>query len=392
MLRHVVCGLLTLLALGICQPLDAGEKKDEQPRYLWVFFGTYSNGPSKGIYRATLDLATGKLSTAELAAELKNPSFLAIHPNRKYLYAVTETDSFAGKKRTGAVTAFTLNAKTGELERLNTVPSKGAGPCHIIVDKQGKNVLVANYSGGNAAVLPIQKDGSLGEATGFVQHTGKSVNKARQEGPHAHSINLDTANRFAFVADLGLDKVLIYRFDPTNGTITANKPADVKLAPGAGPRHFSFHPSGKFAYVINELTSTITAMKYNADKGQLQKLQTISTLPGGKAVKGNSTAEVVVHPSGKYVYGSNRGHNSIAIFAVNQDTGKLKVVGHQSYKINVPRNFAIDPTGKYLLAASQAGNEVVVFRIDPKSGELEPAGSVIEVPIPVCVRMLPRAE
>jgi 6-phosphogluconolactonase len=381
--------LLLLLPVMACTEwLSPAADKETKPEKLWVYIGTYTAKSSKGIYRFELDLASGQLTSRALAAETANPSFLAIHPSHRFLYAVGELGSFGGKK-SGAVSAFSLDPKTGELAPLNQQPSRGAGPCHLIVDRLGKHVLVANYGGGSAAVLPIQDDGRLGEATGFVQHAGSSVNPARQKEPHAHSINLDAANRFAFVADLGLDKVLIYRYDPAKGTLTANEPPAVAVAPGAGPRHFAFHPDGRHAYVINEMQSTVSALAYEPDRGALRLLQTVSTLPEG--FKGNtSTAEVVVHPSGKFLYGSNRGHNSIAIFAIDPSTGKLTAVGHQSEHIKTPRNFAIDPTGTYLLVANQDSDSLVVFRIDQRTGQLLPRGNVVEVPMPVCIRMIPR--
>ncbi len=357
-----------------------------------VYFGTYTGKVSKGIYRSELDLATGKLSPPVLAGEATSPSFLAIAPNEKFLYSVGEISDFGGKPA-GAVNAFAIDAATGNLKLLNQQSSVGAGPCHVVVDRAGKNVLVANYGGGSVAVLPIQADGKIGEASSFVQHKGTSVDKGRQEAPHAHSINVDAKNRFAFVADLGLDTVQVYRFDAAKGTITPNDPAAAKVAPGSGPRHFAFHPSGKFAYVINEMSLTVTAFQYDADKGNLTSLQTITTLPEGVTDrKGMSTAEVVVHPSGKFLYGSNRGHHSIAAFAIDQATGKLTAVGHQGQGIKTPRNFNIDPTGHYLLVANQDGDSVVVFKVDQASGKLEPTGSSIEVPMPVCVKFLPLAK
>jgi 6-phosphogluconolactonase len=234
--------------------------------------------------------------------------------------------------------------------------------------------------------LPIDAAGKVGKATGFNQHKGSSVDKSRQEGPHAHSVNLDAANKFAFVADLGLDKVLVFRFDAEKGTIEPNDPPAADVAPGAGPRHFAFHPSGKFAYVINELDMTVTAFTYDAGKGKLTTLQTMSTIPGS-VEKGYSTAEVVVHPTGKFLYGSNRGHNTIAAFTIAKD-GKLTRVGNQGHNIKTPRNFNLDPTGKYLLVGSQDGDRIVVFRVDMKTGELEPTGEEAEVPMPVCLRFV----
>jgi 6-phosphogluconolactonase len=349
-----------------------------------VYFGTYTGQKSKGIYRGDLDTKTGKLTNVALAAETQSPSFVAIHPSNKFLYAVGESG------REGTVSAFSIDAKTGDLTLLNRQSAKGSGPCHIVVDKAGKNALIANYGSGSCAVLPIGSDGKLGEATGFQQHKGTSVDPNRQKGPHAHSINLDAANRFAFCADLGLDKVLIYRFDASKGTIEPNDPPHGTVPPGGGPRHFAFHPSGKYAYVCNEMTSSVTTFNYDAEKGALQEKQTVTTLP--KETKGNSTAEIVVHPSGKFVYVSNRGHNSIAIFNVDPASGKLIPTGHQGKDIKTPRNFAIEPTGKFMLVANQGSGTVCVFKIDAESGKLDPVGDPVEVPAPVCVRFVPLAK
>jgi 6-phosphogluconolactonase len=378
---------LVLLLAAAAPALTEQPAKEPQIDKLWVYIGTYTGKTSKGIYRCELDLATGKLSAPKLVAEVSNPSFLALHPNQRFLYAVGEVGNFGGKK-TGGVSAFAIDPKTGDLALLNQQASGGAGPCHIVVDKEGKNALVANYGGGGAAALPIQADGKLKEASAVVQHQGKSVNPKRQEAPHAHSINLDPGNRFAFVADLGLDKVMVYRFDPAKGTLTANDPPAAAVTGGAGPRHFAFHPSGKYAYVINELANTVTAFSYDPDRGVLKELQTVTTLPAD--FKGTSyTAEVVVHPSGKFLYGSNRGHDSIAVFAIDAATGKLTPAGHQAAGIKTPRNFNSDPTGTYLLVGNQGGDNVMVFRIDPKTGELKDTGNKIEVGAPVCLKMLP---
>ena len=386
-MRAIVRGFSFVAALLLASTTfpgaQAGEVKNDDK--LWVYIGTYTQGKSEGIYRFELDLANGKASKAVLAAKTKDPSFLAIHPNRKFLYAVGE---FPGKKD-GAVSAFSLDPKTGDLTLLNQQSSKGAAPCYIVLDKAGKHALVANYTGGSACVLPIDDDGKLGSFSCFVQHTGSSKDKKRQEAPHAHSINLDAANRFAFVADLGLDKVVIYRFDPEKGTLEKNDPRFAEVAPTSGPRHFAFHPNGKFAYVINEMKNTVTAFSYNPETGALTTIQTVPTLP--KSFKGQSwTAEVVLHPSGKFLFGSNRGHNSLAIFAVDSETGKLTPRGHQAKNIKTPRNFAIDPTGAYLLSANQDSGNVIIFRINQETGALTPTGTVVEVPFPVCVRMMPK--
>jgi 6-phosphogluconolactonase len=373
--------MFTLLASVIQSGVFAA---DEGP--VRVYVGTYTGETSKGIYVSELNPATGALSKAELAAEVKNPSFLAIHPNHQHLYAVSEVADSNGKP-TGGVCAFAIDAKSGKLKLLNQQSSQGAGPCHLVVDRAGKNVLVANYGSGSCACLPISADGRLGEATAAIQHRGKSADPQRQAGPHAHSINLDPANRFAFCADLGLDQVLIYRFDSAKGTLTPNDPPAGNVAPGSGPRHFAMHPSGKFAYVINEMANTVTAFAFDPNRGSLQELQTITTLPAD--YKGTSyTAEVVMHPTGKFLYGSNRGHDSLAIFSVDQTDGKLTARGHQSTQGKTPRNFAIDPSGKWLLAENQGSGTIVVFQIDPESGGLKPAGQTLEVPSPVCVRMI----
>lgn len=359
--------------------------------HYFVYFGTFTGAKSQGIYVSRLDVHSGQVSAPELAVETKSPSFLAIHPNQKFLYAVGEAGVFDGKK-TGAVNAFAIHPQSGKLTLLNRESAGGPGTCFVGVDQAGKHVLVANYAGGSVAVLPIKTDGSLGAATAFVQHSGSSVNPQRQKEPHAHSIFLDAANRFALAADLGLDKVLIYRFDKVTGTLTPNDPPCAKLAPGAGPRHLDFHPNGRFVYVINELLCTVTAFRYDAERGALTELQTISTLPVGQAVQTNfSTAEVRVHPSGKFLYGSNRGHDSIAIFAIAPDTGLLTAVGHQSTQGQTPRNFNFDPTGAFLLAANQGSDSVVVFRLDSATGGLTPTGQTLQIGAPVCVKFMPCA-
>jgi len=349
-----------------------------------VYFGTYTSrgeNSSKGIYRSVLDLETGRLANPVLAAEARNPSFLEIHPNAKFLYAVSESGG------AGSVSAYAIDRDTGDLKLLNQKPSGGAGPCHVSIDHAGRNVLVANYGSGSASVIPIKSDGRLGEPAGFVQHAGSSVNSGRQKGPHAHSINVSPDDRFAFVADLGIDKIMIYRLDIEKGTIIANSPPFAKVKPGAGPRHFAFGPSGKYAYVINELDCTVTAFAYDSASGALTGVQTITTLPN--AFDGsNSCAEVRVHPSGKFLYGSNRGHDSIVVYRVDLAKGTLTFVEHETADIKTPRNFNIDPTGKFCLVANQGGDSVVVFRIDQETGALEPTGHKVSIARPVCVRFL----
>jgi 6-phosphogluconolactonase len=347
-----------------------------------VYFGTYTAGKSKGIYRAMFDAVSGALGEPELAAETTNPSFLAIHPSRKFLYAVGE---LSGKKG-GAVSAFAIEP-SGKLTMLNQQSTIGGGPCYVGLDNAGKHALVANYGGGSVAVFPIGGDGKLGESSAFVQHTGSSANPKRQAGPHAHSIFLDAGNRFAFAPDLGLDKVMIYKFDADKGTL--DNAGFGQVAPGSGPRHFAFHPNGKFAYVINEMLCTVTAFRYDAARGALSEVQTITTLPAGETVQpGYSTAEIRVHPTGRFLYGSNRGHNTIAVFAIDAETGRLTLVQHEPTQGKTPRNFNLDPTGRWLLAAHQNSDNVVVFRVDLATGKLAPTGQSIEVGAAVCVKFM----
>ncbi|HPD17130.1 MAG TPA: lactonase family protein [Planctomycetota bacterium] len=380
------------LVLSMAAASRAGEAEaSARPARVRLYIGTYTWKASKGIYTAELDVATGRLSAPELAAEATNPTFLAIHPSRRFLYAVGEIGNFRGGK-SGAISAFAILPESGKLKPLNQQPSGGSGPCHVIVDREGKNALAANYGSGSVAVLPIADDGSLREPSCAIQHQGKGPDPKRQEGPHAHSINLDAAGRFAFAADLGLDKLLIYRFDAAAGKLEPNDPPFASVAPGAGPRHFAFHPNGRFAYVINEMAMTVTAFAYDAGRGALKEIQTVPTLPdGGGPGPGLSTAEVQVHPSGRFVYGSNRGHNTIAIFRVDAETGKLTPVGHESTRGKTPRNFGMDPAGAWLVAANQDSNDLFVFRIDAETGRLAPTGERVEVPLPVCVKFLPVA-
>jgi 6-phosphogluconolactonase len=351
-----------------------------------VYFGTYT-GPktkSQGIYVSRLNLATGELSAPTLAAETENPSFLAVHPTQNFLYAVGEIGNYEGTT-SGSVSAYAIDRASGLLKLLNRQSSAGGGPAHISADPKGRTVLVANYGGGSVAVLPLEPSGALKAASSVDQHTGSSVNPQRQKGPHAHSIKLDPSGRRAYSADLGIDKVLIYAYDGDKGTIAPNAPPFAPLAPGAGPRHLAFHPNGRFAYVINEILVNVTAFAVDPKQGGLTELQTISTLPDGQAMQPSfSTAEVQVHPSGRFLYGSNRGHDSITVFAIDQATGKLSFVQNEPTQGSTPRGFGIDPTGAFLIAGNQRSDSVVVFRIDQKSGRLTP-GAKLEVASPVCV-------
>ena len=386
----LLASLFTSLLVGCShkRPAENQQPKKAWDAY-WVYFGTYTGAKSKGIYVARFDPGSGSLSEPEVAVETPSPSFLALDPKNRFLYAVNEVDQFEGQN-TGSVSSFGVDAGTGKLTAINQKPSGGRGPCHLTVDSGGKNVLIANYAAGTVAVLPTDTNGSLSDPSTVIQHQGSGPNRQRQEAPHAHCITLDSANRYAFANDLGLDKVLVSRFDAARGKLAPHDPPSASVAGGAGPRHFAFSPDERFAYVNNEMAMTVTAFRYDRGRGTLRELQTLSTLPEAAAAStGNSTAEVRVHPSGKFVYVSNRGHDSIAIFRVDPQTGKLAAAGHQPTGGKTPRSFSIDPTGRYLLAANQNSDTVVVFRIDPATGQLAPTGTPVAVPTPVCVEFVP---
>jgi len=359
------------------------ETSAAQGQYI-AYVGTYTaKTSSKGIYALRFDAQKGQLTSIGVAAETADPSFLAVHPNGKYLYAVNEISTFNGGAG-GAVSAFSINAKTGALKLLDQVPTRGAGPCHVSLDKNGAYVLVANYDGGSIASFAVHDDGSLGTASGFVQHSGSGPDKERQEGPHAHWIGTSPDNRFALAVDLGLDQVIAYGFDSSKGIFTPMLSGFAKVKPGAGPRHLAFHPNGKFAYVLSEMDSSVTVFSYQAKNGAFSSLQTISALPKDYAGR-KEAAEIAVDPSGKFLYTSNRGHDSMAIFEINPAKGTLKSLGQVLSGGQTPRHFAIDPTGNYLLAENEESNNIVVFHIDPATGNLTPTGQTIEVPSPVCL-------
>ena len=354
----------------------------ERIRELTLYVGTYTSGKSEGIYIYRMNLKTGELKRSD-SIKAVNPSFLTIDGSRRYLYAVNEVTNFGGKS-SGAVSAFAIHPTTGSLKFLNQQASMGADPCHVIVDRTRRFAFVANYTGGNVSVFPIQRDGRLSPATQVIQHHGSSV-KEQQKGPHAHCVILDRSNRHAFASDLGLDKIMIYRFDSRAGKLEPGKEPWVQVRSGAGPRHFTFHPNGRYAYVIDELDSTLTVFSYQELNGILRSIQTVSTLPRDFSGH-NDCADVHVSPSGKFLYGSNRGHNSIVVFTINQITGKLDYLEHASTQGKTPRNFTIDPTGRFLLAANQESDTIVTLRIEPHTGRLKPTGHVAEVPTPVCLK------
>ncbi len=360
---------------------DAADGSD-----LYFYVGTYTSGNSRGIYIYRLNRETGEMMEAAPATRSTNPSFLAIDPRMRFLFAANETSQFEGKP-TGSVSAFAIDPQSKGLTLLNQQSSHGSSPCYVTVDRTGRWVLVANYSSGNAAVYPVRDDGTLEPASCVVQHEGSSVNPQRQKEPHTHSILLDPGNRFAFAADLGIDKVMIYRFDSQAGKLEPASQPWAQAKPGSGPRHFAFHPNGKLAFLIQEISSTMTSFAYDPEKGSLKEIQTVSTLPADFTAT-NSCADVHVHPSGKFLYGSNRGHNSIVIFALDRDAGTMTVVGHESTQGKTPRNFALDPSGTFLLAANQDSGSVVSFRIDSDTGKLQPTGFTAVIPNPVCVKFL----
>lgn len=353
---------------------------------MFVYIGTYSRGGSKGIYVYRMDTVTGTLTFTGQTAQTDNPSYLALDPRGRHLYAVNEVGTLGGKPG-GGVSAFAVNPETGGLTFLNQQLTHGSAPCHVSVDATDRLITVANYGGGSIAALPIQEDGSLGEATTVIQHEGSSVNPQRQKEPHAHSCTIDASNRFALAADLGLDKVFVYRVSPADGKLTPNDFPFVKVHPGAGPRHLAFHPSNRYAYVINELDATVTAFTYDMAKGLLQEMQSLSTLPadfnGPK-----SGAAIHVAPSGRFLYASNRGHDSLAVFSIDPATGRLTAIGHQPAQGRTPRDFALDPSGRFMLVANQDSSNVVAFRVDADTGQLSPTGQVLEIPFPVCVKFL----
>ena len=374
-----------VLILFLAVPLARTRMNAASRRNYLVYVGTYTGPSSKGIYAFRLDTASGAMKSIGLAAETRNPSFLAADSGGRNLYGVNEVSEYEGQK-SGAVSGFSIDHKTGKLNLLNQVSSHGAGPCYIALDRSGHYVLVANYDSGTVATFPVLADARLGEAAAVIQHSGHGADPERQGGPHAHQIELTKDNRFAIAADLGLDQVLVYKFDQASGALEANRPPFAEVDPGSGPRHFAFTPDGKLAFVLAEMRSAITGFSYHAQAGTLHKLQTVSSLP--PQFKGhNDAAEIAVSPSGKFLYASNRGSDTIAVFAIGRD-GKLSPVEYTPTQGKTPRGFAIDPTGRYLLAANQDSNNLAVFRIDARSGRLKATGQVVDCPTPVAVEFV----
>jgi len=347
----------------------------------WMYAGTYTSGASRGIYVYRFHPGSGKIVPAGLAAAAANPSFLAVHPNRKLLFAVNEDGSGTAM---GGVSAFSINPKNGRLALLNRVSSRGGAPCHLSLDRTAKWLAVANYASGSVLVLPVGADGKLGEASAFVQQRGSSVNPARQSGPHAHCVLFSPDNRFLLVADLGADRIFVYRFDAANGSITPNDPPFAAAKPGAGVRHLIFHPNGRVLYAINELASSVTVFLYDPSRGTLEELQTVSTLPA-RFEGSNTAAEIAIGADGRHVYVSNRGHDSLGLLAVDPVLFTLTAMEFPPAMGRTPRHFALDPEGANLVAASQDSGRLVVFRVHPRTGQLQPRGGAVRVPNPSCV-------
>ena len=377
-----------VLAAGIADAAPGARNVAATAREWLVYFGTYTGAKSKGIYVASFDAATGKLGAPRLAAETESPSFLALHPTRPLLYAVNEVDNFEGQKA-GSVSAFAMDPATGDLRALGRASSGGGGPCHLAVDRGGRHVLVANYGGGSVASLPIKADGGVDAPSSFVQHQGAGADPKRQSRPHAHMIETDAANSFALAADLGLDQVLVYRFDASGGKLQPADPPFARVEPGSGPRHFAFSPDGRDVYVLNEMRITVTAFKYAS--GRLTEFQTVSALPAGTTpTPDDSGAEIVAHPSGRFVYASLRGPDSIAVFARDAARGRLTPVERVATGGKTPRGFAVDPSGRWLLAGNQRSDSVAVFKIDAATGRLTPTGQTVEVGAPVSIAFFAR--
>jgi 6-phosphogluconolactonase len=376
---------LALIVAGIAFLLAACGTTDRREI---VYVGTYTDGASRGIYRFELDPATGETTRPVLAGSTDNPSFLALHPNGRVLYAVNELASFQGRD-TGAVSSFSIDPATGGLTLVGQEPSGGTDPCHLVVDHAGRHALVANYSSGSVEVLPLAADGGLGAPTSVIPQAGSGPNAARQAGPHTHSILLDPAERFAFAANLGADRIFVYRFDAGSGALEPVNPGGVPVAPGSGPRHLAWHPSGRFLYLISELASTLTCFRYDAAAGTLEAIQTVTTLPEGFAGT-NTAAELVVSADGRFLYASNRGADSVAVFSIDGATGRIVLREQAPAGGKTPRHFAIDPSGRWMLVANQGSDGIAIFDLEPATGRPRTTGRTIEVSKQVCVLFAPQ--
>jgi 6-phosphogluconolactonase len=348
---------------------------------MYVLFGSHGSGPGIGFSVARFDPATGALTVPKLEVEAVQPAFFVIHPDGRHLYTCNSGSP-------GGISSYAIDPKTAHLTLVNRVPSGGDEPSYVCLDNTARFILVANYNTGNVAAFALKPDGGIGERTAFVQHTGHSVNPERQTHPYAHSIIIDPTNRFALVADLGTDKLVVYRFDEKTGSLTPNDPPFASVTPGSGPRHVKFHPNGRWVYAINEMGCTVTAFNWDSVRGALSEFQTVPTLPAGFHGV-NTCAEVLVHPNGRFLYGSNRGHNSIAVFAIDAENGRLTPVEHVPTRGKTPRNFAFDPSGSWIVCTNQDSDNAVVFRVDGTTGRLTQTGEPIPVPGPFCERFVP---
>jgi len=390
-LLPVTLGIIAVAVLGVAlQRENLSASTVNHQRNYFVYVGTYTGADSKGIYGYNFDEGTGRLAPSGVAAEVVNPSFVATDPTHRHLYAVTEMSQRGpdAYKIDGYISSFSIDPRTGSLTFLNKVSSGGGGPCHLVVDKTGKILFVANYGSGNVVSFALEADGRIGEITGKDQHSGSSVNPRRQEGPHSHSVVLSPDNRFLFVPDLGIDRILIYRIDEAKQTFTVNNPSYVSVKPGFGPRHFVFGAGAKFAYAVCEMGSSVVTFSYDRESGKLTPIQTISTLPADFSGEDNS-AEIEVGSSGRFLYASNRGNDSITVFQIDMKTGLLNKIQIVPTQGKIPRNFVIDPTGEYLLVANQNSNNIVVFSIDSGNGQLTPTEQAADVPSPVSMLFVP---
>jgi 6-phosphogluconolactonase len=377
-------GALGAVGLGAARSVGAEEAEADQLLYV----GTYTtDGHSKGIYLVRMSRDSGALSLVGLVGTTSNPSFLTLSADGKVVYAVNEVAKF-GERATGSVTAFARDRATNMLRELSSQPTGGADPCYVTTDRRGKSVLVANYSGGSVAAFPISSNGDIGVVSSFVQHQGKGPDAERQEGPHAHCVMPDPSNRFVLVADLGLDRIFVYGFDERSAKLTPKPVTEGTLAPGAGPRHLAFHPNGRIVYVANELNSTITVFRYDPRTGSLLARQTVPAISETTSVK-NFPADLHVHPSGRFLYMSNRGPDSISAFTIDDVNSDLRPLQRESTGGKWPRNFAVDASGKFLLVANQRSDDIHSFRIDARSGNITPTGQSVSVPSPVCLRFIP---
>jgi 6-phosphogluconolactonase len=375
---------IMLALILILSTISTISKSNKLMKYFYI--GTYTDGDAKGIYLYKMNTESGKVDFVSVTENIDNPSYLAIDEQNKFLYAANEVADFDETKN-GSVSAFKIMPGTNELKLINKVSSGGAHPCYVSVNDNGNFVIAANYTGGSVCLLPVKSNGGLAAASDIAQHTGSSINEKRQAAPHAHSAYFDPQQKFVYAVDLGIDKVNIYKFDHENGKLLKNDPAFFKAEPGSGPRHMAFHPNAKFAYLISELNNKIIALSIDRVNGGLTKIEEYSALP--KDFEGTSyCADIHIHPNGKFLYGSNRGDNSIVIFEIDVESGKLNLVGHELTQGDWPRNFVIDPSGKFLLWANQKSNDVKIFKINLSTGELIFTNQTISVPSPACVKFL----